>query len=263
MPGSGGGNRPSQAFRVAARPSGTLFRITGVGTFNLHAGGITYWAAAACPADVLAQFIAGPVFGLWLEVHGHVVLHGAALLVRETGVAILAHGGTGKSTLAAALVHRGATLLTDDQVVLASGGGGLMVQPGRAQLKLWPDACQRLGLATAHFRPVHSHTEKLVVPLAPTHVTTTPVPLTRIVLLQRAGGAGPISVRPLSKPDAVREVVQCSAAPRMVEALGLHRRRFPVIANVVNQTTVVRLTFSTAVSTPDDVAAALEALCQA
>lgn len=93
--------------------------------------------------DVLADYlIAGALpAALWMQ--GRLVLHAAAVRLRESGrcVAIAGASGAGKSTLAAELLAAGGALVADDALVVLPGEplavsglpGGLFHQAGEAR----------------------------------------------------------------------------------------------------------------------------------
>lgn len=54
------------------------------------------------------------------------IVHGSAVALSGRGLLILGASGTGKSSLALALIGRGARLVSDDQVVLARDGDTLV-----------------------------------------------------------------------------------------------------------------------------------------
>jgi hypothetical protein len=59
-------------------------------------------------------------------------LHASAVVLRGKAVAITAVSGTGKTSLALALLERGAELLADDVVALEVGRDGVVAHPGVA-----------------------------------------------------------------------------------------------------------------------------------
>src|SRR3569623_2305082 len=81
------------------------------------------WAASGYP-------LTGVVMAVLLAFLGMPVLHGAALALDDRAIVLLGVSGLGKSTLAAALVGRGARLLTDDVVRLLPRGAGFCVMAG-------------------------------------------------------------------------------------------------------------------------------------
>lgn len=94
----------------------------------------------------VANLIEGPILGRAMRLAGRPCLHATALAFQGRAVALMGASGVGKSSLAWALVRQGCRLVTDDMVGLAPGPEGLMVQPGRARLRLWPDSAERLGV---------------------------------------------------------------------------------------------------------------------
>ena len=82
------------------------------------------------------------------------VLHGSAIMVGDEAVAFIGDKRFGKSTMAATMVQRGHTLVTDDVVVLdRSEPSGWAVRPGPFGMKLWPDAIESLGIGDERTTP--------------------------------------------------------------------------------------------------------------
>ncbi len=87
------------------------------------------WAACEYP-------LTGVVMAVLLSLSGHTVLHGAALAMNGRAIVLLGDSGRGKSTLAAALIARGASLLTDDVVRLQRSDDGYRATAGVPRLSL-------------------------------------------------------------------------------------------------------------------------------
>jgi hypothetical protein len=106
-----------------------------------------HWAACAYP-------LTGVAMATLLALSGKTVLHGAALALQGRAILLLGDSGQGKSTLAAALVMRGAGLLTDDVVRLVGTSAGYEATAGVPRLSLDREARDRLLAscpgATAH-----------------------------------------------------------------------------------------------------------------
>lgn len=98
-------------------------------------------------AAEVANLIEGPILGRAMRLAGCTCLHATALAHGDRSIALMGASGVGKSSLAWALVRQGCRLVTDDMVALAREGDALMVQPGRARLRLWPDSAEQLGLS--------------------------------------------------------------------------------------------------------------------
>jgi hypothetical protein len=96
---------------------------------------------AAVRADLL-----GRVMAVAAHVDGAVALHASAVSVDGSAIAFLGPKHAGKSTIAMALVRRGARLLTDDTLVVRFGADGLpWASPGVQRIRLWDDSARALG----------------------------------------------------------------------------------------------------------------------
>jgi hypothetical protein len=145
-------------------------RAAGLATFLLAADGATLACATAgdrpCDWRRLLDELALPCASLLC---GNEALHGGAVAFDGGAVALLAPSGGGKSTLCAALLEHGGTLLSDDVVVLADRDGRVVAEPGAPALKL------ATGVPGVEER----------IPLDPAPLT--PPPLTLVVVLARGG----------------------------------------------------------------------------
>ena len=66
------------------------------------------------------------------------VLHASAVRLAGRAIGFLGRAGAGKSTLAAAMTRCGASLVTDDALVVEGGSGELRAVPSYPGLRLWP-----------------------------------------------------------------------------------------------------------------------------
>jgi hypothetical protein len=80
-----------------------------------------------------------------LHLAGVLVLHAAAVAIDDRAVLVLGPSGAGKSTTAAAFVASPRALLSDDVSVLAVDGGGFVVRPGPARLRVLPATARAVG----------------------------------------------------------------------------------------------------------------------
>lgn len=107
-------------------------------------------------------------------------LHASCVEVEGKAVAISAPGGSGKTTLAAALVGRGHRLMAEDVTILREDG---QVLAGPDLLRLRPDIAPRL-LGDSDFTVVHENEERVMVTTGTPSFE--PVPLAAVVLLKSA-----------------------------------------------------------------------------
>ena len=115
--------------------------------FVVRADGSHMWVSwpPGYEADqVLACYFPGNILSFLLRLRGAFCLHASAVVSNGRALIFAGPPGAGKSTLAAALVHRGTALLADDLVALRPAGGALLAWPGIPQLNLWPAAARQL-----------------------------------------------------------------------------------------------------------------------
>lgn len=80
---------------------------------------------------------------------GLVAFHAAAVANDQGAVLLTGDSWTGKSTLLAALLQRGWTVLADDlAAVTIDEQGRLVVLPTYSEIALWPDTLKKLGIAS-------------------------------------------------------------------------------------------------------------------
>lgn len=180
----------------------------------------------------------GMVLGVLLQSRGVLCLHGSAVRWNACSIAILGPSGAGKSTLTAALVARGAPLLTDDLLAIRQTTGGLSVERGCLGIRLLPASVERdvvpggvnLG------GPVHlgKHVWDLSDQPDDTSETT---PLAAIYILQPAApDDGALVIHALSPRDALPHLVsnwyppslQKLMRPAAFAQMGDLARRVPV-----------------------------------
>jgi hypothetical protein len=136
---------------------------------------------------------------------GREALHAAAVVTGGGAVAIAARSGVGKSTLIGALLAAGATLLSDDIVVVEPTGDGVLAHPGPPLMNV------PAGRALPGREVIATLSDELwtLVPVA-----ADPRPLEALVLLERQPGA-----------DGRLERLEASPLPVIPWLLGFPRTR--------------------------------------
>jgi hypothetical protein len=94
--------------------------------------------------DFLATYLRGPVMGFILRRRGVTALHASALNISGHGIVLCGESQSGKSTIAAALALKGVPVLCEDVTALRVSDDAFCVEPGYAQVGLWPDAVEML-----------------------------------------------------------------------------------------------------------------------
>lgn len=217
-------------------PGAEVLRFPGTADFHLEPGSIRAHLLDPDRPDLMELRLLGPVLSYWLERLGIPALHASAVRIGSGAVGFLARSGGGKSSLAAALLQAGAPLLTDDVLPVEEREGTFLARPGYPQMRLEPDTAGRLG-PTAGLAAISPDDSKLHVPVD--SFCDTAIPLSALYVVERR--PGPPEILPLSRRDAVRELVRHSFSPYLVEAAGLQPRRLDLFARLVRQIPVRRL----------------------
>lgn len=101
-----------------------------------------------CPPDFgidyLATYLRGPLMGFVLRRRGVTALHASALSNCGAAIVLCGESQCGKSTIAAAMALQGMPVLCEDITPLNINSETFWVQPGYAQVGLWPDAVECL-----------------------------------------------------------------------------------------------------------------------
>jgi hypothetical protein len=111
------------------------------------------WRGGIQVPDIVA-FVEATGLPTALALRGVPLLHGSAVDTGSDAFLVLGAGGAGKSTLAAAAVAAGNSLLTDDVAALDITRGDVHVRPGSRQLQMNEDTAQAFGWDPAGLRRV-------------------------------------------------------------------------------------------------------------
>ena len=164
---------------LAAQAGRITLDLDGLGRFLVTPAEIRVDPAPGAPREGILACLLGQVLGLAVHQRGLFSLQASAVETPEGAVLFVGLPGTGKSTLAAHFRKRGYRVLADDLVVLAQDGrGGFRALPGIPELRLCPDAHERLGGPEGHLEG-----DKVVVALGRTFCPL-PTPLKAICFLK-------------------------------------------------------------------------------
>ena len=130
-----------------------LVNISSVARFWIHgtilAAGTTIIAVQPAPGAEIFEIetiLLGTVAGIMLHLRSLLPLHASCVVLGGRAIAFSGPCASGKSALAAALVRRGALLLSDDILVTYDSGQSVQAVVGTTQLRLWPDVLDRLEI---------------------------------------------------------------------------------------------------------------------
>jgi hypothetical protein len=219
-----------------------LFRIPDLARFHLTGGRrIAYALENDTPADDIAVFLIGTVFGILLHQRGHIVLHASAVSVGGKAVLFCGASGAGKSTIAAALDRQGYPVIADDVCAIdLDGPAGPMVQPDGRQLKLWSQAIEKLDLAESRREPVRRKLEKYY--LEPANAAAAPLPLGAVYVLREARPPHAAGIERPNVVDCALLLRRNAYRPRLVRAMGQKADYFHAAAEIANRSGIFHLT---------------------
>lgn len=118
------------------------------GTFDVVPSSrvIRWYAGAHANLAAVRADLLGRVLAMAIHCDGAQVLHASAVSIDDAVVAFLGPKHAGKSTLAMALVRRGARIVTDDALAVRVQADGALAAPGVQRVRLWPDSARSVGL---------------------------------------------------------------------------------------------------------------------
>jgi hypothetical protein len=121
--------------------------IPGVAAFVVRDGREVVIAPQMAPdAPDIGVFLLGSVIGILCHQRGELPLHASCVEIDGRAVVFSGLSGTGKSTLAAAMVALGTRMLADDVAVATRADDGFRIMPSFPGQKLWRDALTALRL---------------------------------------------------------------------------------------------------------------------
>jgi hypothetical protein len=190
-------------------------RWTGLFEFLISPDGrrICYRREERTKVESFAVYLLGQVLSFSLVARGIEALHATVVSVNGRAAALVGDCGTGKSTLAAAMLARGFPLLTDDLMVLRRAHSAWDVEPGVARIKLFPSVARRVLGADRAGAPMNPGTSKLVLPLDASSAVDSPIPLAVIYVLDPPTGQRRqvrATIAPLSGVTAFMEIVRAA-----------------------------------------------------
>lgn len=128
-----------------ANPAGYLLWAKGVGRMLISPDGREVLCDPEPSSSGWASILTEQALPLAATLRGFEVLHASGVVLGGKAMLIAGGPGAGKSSLAAALILRGASLLSDDVVALKRRGSTLTAHPGSDALALRPSERNRLS----------------------------------------------------------------------------------------------------------------------
>ncbi len=192
-------------------------------------------------AESFHCYLLGQVLSFALIKRGIEPLHATAVVVNGRAIAFIGDCGYGKSSLGAAFLRQGHTLLVDDLLVVRTQDRrGVLACAGPPRIKLFPEVASAvLGPEFSGTR-MNANTSKLLIPLPSSLTARTDMPLSALYVLGAPAAERPdrpIAISTLSPREACLALVAntfntvITEPARLGQQLGLAAalaRRLPV-----------------------------------
>jgi hypothetical protein len=139
------------------------------------------------------------VLPLAATLQGLELFHASAVAIEGRAYGFIAPSGTGKTSVAAHLVSRGATFVTDDVMALEPYGDGIHVHPGGGMASVHADELRSVPAELlSRLGEVVGRSDKVQLAI---ELVDCALPLAAIYFLERNGLAGRLVVEPIAPPD--------------------------------------------------------------
>jgi hypothetical protein len=194
-----------------------------------------------CGADlaVVRSYLFGHVMGMICAQRGLLALHASAVAFENRVFAFAGPPRAGKSTLAAHCLSCGATLVSDDFLVVSLlEGSPPLAKPGMQSVKLWKDALINLGLNSEGLRPDWYRADKFHLPV---EFVSKTLPLARLFVLEHDDTAGVAQFQRLTGARAIDAIIANTYRLELVDVAGGRVSHFRQCAGLAQQIEVIAL----------------------
>ncbi len=216
-----------------------------------------YWEAGGTGAY---HYFHSLGLAFWLEQQNIPCLHANSLIIDGHGVGLMASSQTGKSTLTAALLQHGHTLLADDMLPLHNNNEQWQIFPGLTTIRLWPDSGRQFATAQIMEKAprVHKHFEKRSLDLNTESNKRKPwqaKPLSIIYTLDRRAenSKEAAKIQTLAPAQAMLALLENSLIGGAPRAMGVEAQRLKQFSELLTQVPVKQLRYSSGFQQLDEV----------
>jgi len=192
-----------------------LLRFPGLVDFviSLTRRSISYIPAAGVPEETVRHLLLDQVVPRMLGQMGHLTLHASAIsLPNGAGIAFLGNSGWGKSTLAASYLGTGASLVTDDCLLLNISEAGVFGIANYSGVRLFDDSAVTLFGKPHLTSGVAHYTNKKRISLCHFgEAVKGKVPLAALFVLNdpaQASGENNVDITPLEDASGLMSIIK-------------------------------------------------------
>jgi hypothetical protein len=194
---------PEPRYVVTEEPDRFRLRVRGAGEFHISPSlDAATWIVEPGGADHLGPvLVAGTLLALILTLEGNLVLHASAVGWRGRTFAFVGQSGRGKSTTAALCAAAGATVLTDDVLLVEMAGDDARCRGSGGELRLRDKARGLAELFDADTGTAETADARLSLSLAERHSGW--APLTAVVVPFPSRGLEAIEIATVPATEAM------------------------------------------------------------
>ncbi len=217
-----------------------LLRVDNVAAYYVRNGNeITVKRLGQVAAGEVSAFLIGTSFGALLHQRRLLPLHACTVVYNNQCLLFAGKSGVGKSTLAAALIQHGGTLVADDISVIDFSVELPAVYPAFPYLKIWEDSLAHLGLSSAQLEPVRGELKKYYLPVQ--QFSKVSVVLDQIFLLINHN-LPEIEIKPVQGVDKFRALKKNTYLFSGIPNTGLEKNHFQLANQLVGSIPINVLT---------------------
>jgi hypothetical protein len=177
-------------------------------TIDVEGRRITVSSRHALDSDTLTHLFADQVLPRVLAHEGALVVHGGAVQIGPTAIAVVGRSGQGKSTLVASFGQSGHAILGDDALIVSSLPPPT-VSAVYPSLRLFPDSLDAVYTVSPEVSAVaHYSTKRRVAVPARDDIAGSTLPLSAIFTLAPTPLDGRIAVRKATPVEACMTIVE-------------------------------------------------------
>jgi hypothetical protein len=217
-----------------------LLRMEQVAAYYVCNGSkITIQPLGHAAAGEISAFLTGTAFGALLHQRRLLPLHASTVLFNNKCLLFAGISGAGKTTLAAALLKAGGTLVADDISVIDFSGEHPAVRPAFPAVKIWADSLRHLGLSAEGLEPVRGELQKYYLPVSQFSRVHTGIHAIFILTTHNKEQA---EVKTLKGIDKFRMLKKHTYLFRGIPKTGLEQNHFHMVNQLAVRVPVIMLT---------------------
>ena len=221
------------------RGDGYVLRIPHVGDFAVSSDGRSIDIPAALPIDSGQHLLADLVLPLAISRQRDLLLHATTVHMPDVGaLAIAGSSGRGKSSLAAALIAHGASVLSDDCTATTQVHDVPAALPGYPGIRLWPESLTMLAPPGGLSDSLRSGKVRVGPPHVP--FRGQPSDLGAILMLSKRHRGGGLKVRRISQRVAVVQLMRHAFIMDVTDRSQL-ARVFGALTSLVARVPILRI----------------------